>query len=401
MGASQSTIPSRYLRIWENLSAIESNKSRMEMLETLLTGPEYVQLAKQTGVYSSVLQWMASMKRGQIIDWPFRVVNMNRESAISKVPPQKRAMDILHESYAILDIDDSRALTHEILKTAYKRKAMTTHPDKGGTPEEFDKVTRAFLYIQEVLTKLIPITAQDGSDPRFTQPVTKEHAIKTHGAKQLEDRPPIALNPKKLDMNVFNKLFEENRLPDPQKDDGYGDWLKDNNLNTDLQGMPESKQQALRSKFNANVFHKTFEDETIKKKSTDSAVSKYRPPSELILNPDFGAELGADRPEQYTKAPAAYGIGYTDLKHAYGSGSTFSQEVQDVSLDGRPMNLEQAKREYGSAPRTLSTKEAAALQAMERAKEQAEETRRRRMAAQDVDAETFHDMMQKRMNIKK
>ena len=128
-------------------------------------------------------------------------------------------------------------------------------------------------------------------------------------------------------------------------------------------------------------------------------MSQYRPPAELILNPSFGVELGAGRPEQYTKPPASREIGYTDLKHAYGEGSTFSQELRDVSTEGRPKTLEEAKREYGSAPRALNTQESAAVQAFERARDVAEEQRRRRMAARDIDAEMAHSKIQRRLNI--
>jgi len=403
MGAQQSTINPRYIRIWTNLSTMQSAKTRIEMLETLLQGPEYVQTAKQVGLYAPLLKWMAAVKRGEYCPWPATErIATQPQTLLAAIPPPKRALDMLNESYNILEIDDSKPLTYEALKAAYKRKAIQTHPDKGGSPEAFDQVTRAYMYIHEILNKLIPKTAQDGSDPRFTQPVTKEAAMLARGikevapaqkgARRIEDQPPIALNPKKLDMNVFNKMFEENKLPDPEGDDGYGDWLKSN------PELNPSTHPNLRQKFNKDVFHKTFEEET-QKRAASQAVSKYKPPSELILNPSFGAELGSTRPDQYTKPPVSGGIGYTDLKHAYGDGSTFSQEIRDISLEGRPKTLEEAKREYGSNPRELTASESAAVQAFERAKEAAEEQRRRRMAANDVNAETFHARMQKRLNI--
>ena len=409
MGAGQSTIDPRYVRIWNNLSSIDAIHTRIQMLDTLLAGPEYVQIAKQTGIYAGLLQWLATSRRGEYAVWPRPILQKSEQTTIMRVPPQKRALDILNESYHILGIDDTKPLTQEALKIAYKRAAMVAHPDKGGSNEEFDAVTRAYLYIQEILNKLIPQTASDGSDPRFTAPVTKEAALKARGvmntekapkgAKTIEDRPPIALNPNKLDLNVFNKLFEENKLPDPEKEDGYGDWLKSNNIHNEA-GLSESMQKSLRSKFNSSVFHSTFEEDIHKKPSDDGTLSKYRPPSELVLNPNFGYELGADRPSQYTKPPASGGIGYTDLKHAYGSGSTFSQEVKDVSMDGRPKTLEQAKREYGSAPRNFSEEESLAVKAFERAREAAEEQRLKRLAAHDVNAESQHLRLKNRLNIK-
>lgn len=409
MGAAQSSIDPRYVRIWGNLSNIGSVKTRIEMLETLLVGREYVETAKQLGIYGPILQWIAKSRRGEYCAWPSPIVEAVPSNVLTRIPPPKRALDVLNESYAILGIDDTKPLTHEVLKAAYKRAAMVSHPDKGGSSEAFDAVTRAFLYIQDILTKLIPTTGKDGSDPRFTQPVTKESAMMARGVKntnvdpapkgaiRIEDQPPIALNPKKLDMNVFNKLFEENRLPDPDKDDGYGDWLKAN-ADDIPKGLSDSNQEMLRSKFNKDIFHKTFESD-VHKRSDGNTLTQYRPPSEITLNPDFGAELGSGRPEQYTKPPVAGGIGYTDLKHAYGDGSTFSQDIKDVSLEGRPKTLEQAKREYGSAPRALSANESAAVQAFERARELAEEQRRRRLAAHDVDSEAVHSRLQKRLNI--
>ena len=405
MGANQSSFDPRYVRIWENISTIRSPQARIKMIETLLAGPEYIQAAKVAGVYVGILQWVAATKRNEYFEWPsFEVVE--EKSTVMNIPPQKRAIDFLNESYDLLGIDDSKALTHETLKIAYKRAAIVAHPDKGGSSEKFDKITKAFLYIQDILTKLIPKTAQDGSDPRFKAPVTKEAAFQARGLlasgkpppKKVEDAPPIALNPKKLDMNVFNKLFEENKLMDPERDDGYGDWLQSNNVHN-VQGLSESSQRTLKAKFNSDVFHKTFEEESKKQTSQDSAVNKYRPPSELILNPDFGAELGAGRPDQYTKPPIAGGIGYTDLKFAYGEGSTFSQEVSDVSMEGRPKTLEQAKREYGSAPRSFTGEESAAAKAFEAAKVAAEEQRQRRLAARDVDTEQAHARLQRRLNL--
>ena len=418
------------------------------MLDTLFSVPEYVTVAKRMGLYAALLHWKAATQRGEYAAWPSgdtrfpsAEVAPRRTSPhvsagtataatgitgitgitgprlhiadpvartrpeepaqrqLARVAPPKRALDILNESYATLGIDDTKPLTHDALKQAYKRAALRNHPDKGGSPEQFDAVTKAFLYVQEVLNKLIPI---HDSDARFTAPVTMDSALRARGvtatapaprdAPKLEDRAPIALNPKKLDMAAFNKLFEENKLPDPDKDDGYGDWLKSQETS---RAIPPN---AMRGKYNADVFNRTFEDEA-KKISATVQLAKYVPPAEIILAPNFGSELGSDRPAQYTKAPVGSGIGYTDLKYAYGEGSTFSQGVAGITMDGRPKNLEEAKREYNSAPRALTAEEAAAVASFDRAKEHAEAQRRQRLAVHDVSAETAHERMKGRLMI--
>ena len=405
------------------------------MIETLFEGQEYVNTAKRMGLYGALLGWIAAQRRGEFYPWPYpqpqqtqappplRQISTQPQHAtpvmrihdsppntttLAKAPPPRRAMDYLHEAYQLLGIDDSKPLTHELLKSAYKRAAVKTHPDKGGSPELFDAVTRAFLYIQEILEKLIPKTGKDGKDVRFSVSVTPEEAMRARGinptaaadknAMKLEDAPPVALNPKKLDMNVFNKLFEENKLPDPDKDDGYGDWLKD-------QDNSRGTQAAMKGKYNADVFNRTFEEEAKRASAApQNQLSKYRPPSEMILAPGFGTELGAGRPEQYTKSTtaitgAAGGIGYTDLKYAYSEGSTFSQDIAGVSLDGRPKTMAEPERAYKSAPPSMSEEETRAVSMFTQAREAAEVQRQQRLAARDVDHSAAHARLKQRLMI--
>jgi len=404
------------------------------MIETLFEGQEYINSAKRMGLYAALLGWVAAQRRGEFYPWPqlqqvqappparqiptqpqhaTPVMRINdsppNTTTLAKAPPPRRAMDYLHEAYQLLGIDDSKPLTHEALKSAYKRAAVKTHPDKGGSPELFDAVTRAFLYIQEILEKLIPKTGKDGKDVRFSVSVTPEEAMKARGiihqtapadknAMKLEDAPPVALNPKKLDMNVFNKLFEENKLPDPDKDDGYGDWLKE-------QDNARGTQAAMKGKYNADVFNRTFEEEAKRSAAApQNQLSKYKPPSEMILAPGFGTELGAGRPEQYTKTNTAItgnagGIGYTDLKYAYSEGSTFSQDIAGVSLDGRPKTMAEAERAYKSAPGAMSEEEARAVSVFQQAREAAELQRQQRLASRDVDHSTAHARLKQRLMI--
>jgi curved DNA-binding protein CbpA len=332
-----------------------------------------------------------------------------KENTLATVPPPKRALDTLHESYRILKIDDTKPLTHESLRLAYKKAAAKAHPDRGGSAEEFDEVTRAFLYLEEVIHKLIPKGATDGDDPRFKQAVTKEAAIKAregpltkYDAEEAAHRmrehastasaasreePKIALNPKNLNMSVFNKLFEENRLPDPDQD-GYGDWLKSSGEDRRLQN-----ESQLRSKFNADIFNKTFAEQGITRGDV-AGLTKYQAPDAITHH--GGTELGAGRPSHYI-SPLGAKTGYTDLKFAYGEGSTFSQDVVGIKEEKR--TLDAMKRERESAPTPLTAEEQRMLDSIDRQKAAAEEERRRRLAVHDVAAEDVYAKMQRRLMI--
>lgn len=483
MGQGASSHDPRHVRIWQNLDSLTADKARLQMLDALMVGPEYVTAARRAGIYADLLGWVAATRRGEYYKWPTPYApasqraappmlpppqiprgtpasflpppTLTREvggskpqlqisefgmpapapfrpptarppapsklsaasNALATIPPPKRALDVLHESYFLLGIDDSKPLTHETLRSAYKRAAIKAHPDKGGKAEDFDAVNRAFLYLEEVLNKLLPKTAADGADPRFTMKVTPESALRARGdyvagstaaapegALRIEDAPQIALNPKKLDMTLFNKLFEENKLPDPDGD-GYGDWLKSSTGRNDMAAGGVKN-------ISKDTFNRVFEESARKATGGGAELGKFKAPEDLVLSPGFGTLIGADK-AQFTKATGSMsdgrGLAYTDLMHAYGDGATFSQEVADTgmlgyakeaALPGRARTMEDAEREYGTTPAAMSPEQAAAVAAIERARELAEAQRRQRVAARDIDAEAVHNRLKGRLLIK-
>lgn len=467
MGQTASSHDPRFVRAWETLEAMTTDTARLSALEMLLGSPEYINAAKRAGIYADLLAWSAAKKRGQHFAWPrpypsqapptvrgpppvqrpvvtamppapaltrappryappppantvvhqmqARPMAPTGSSDLARIPPPKRALDVLTESYLTLGLDDSKPLTHEALRAAYKKAAIKAHPDKGGSPEAFDDVNRAFLYIEEVLNKLLPKSPSEKADPRFTVAVNPESALRARGdyvpgstapappgSLAIEDAPQIALNPKKLDMNLFNKLFEENKLVDPDAD-GYGDWMKSSG----------GRNDGNMGKVSKDTFNRVFADNARRAVEDETTLSKYKPPSDLVLSPGFGTTIGGGRPEQYTKALGSMldgpGLAYTDLMHAYGAGSTFSQDVgnpellnlpKEAPLPGRARTMAEAEREYGGAPAAMTAEQAAAVRSFEMAREQAERARQQRAAARDVDAERAHDRLKGRLMIR-
>jgi hypothetical protein len=432
MGAAQSSFDARHVRIWHNLMAMESTSARMTMLNTLLNGQEYVAAAKRAGLYAGLLQWVGAQRRGEYCAWPIlghqiplpllaqaplpiqqqqQQQQQQTRTDLVNIPPQKRALDALHDAYDKLGIDDSKPLTHEALRTAYKKAAAKAHPDKGGSAKAFDTITRAFTYIEEVLNKLAPkattysqqqqnqnqIQNQNQQklplmDNRITR-IAETPSKPMPAIAAIADIAPITLNPKKLDMAMFNKMFEQSKLPNPDEDDGYGTWLK----SEDVRETSSKSSDALRSKYNADVFNKMFDEDA--RRGSQQQQQQQHVPKDMLMAPGFGAELGSDRPSQYTQIVGAGGIGYTDLKYAYGEGSTFSQQVADINLEGRPKTLEQAKLEYGSAPKPMTAQQLAAEEAYTKSREFAEQQRQMRMSSRDAEAEALHARLKNRISI--
>jgi hypothetical protein len=422
-------IPSHHQRIWNELSKIENESMKLKMLETLLIAPEYVASFKKMNLHSDLLAWVTAIKRGSWAEWPVYIPpaksipapGPNSTSLVNA--PTRKAIDYLNEAYDLLGISDGEPLNLEMLKAAYKRKSLILHPDKGGDPVQFDALTKAYLYLQEVYNKLIPKAGRDHAD---STPVTMEAArarrvdntiqvydeegddislvihdpkavkqkkVSVPSPKPVQDNRPISINPKQLDMNVFNQLFEQNKLPDPEKDDGYGDWLssQEESIKRNSKGM--------RGKFSIDVFNKTFEDDARTQaqndKKTQNQVTNYNNPDALLLTPN-AVVLGGEKPSEYT-APAGSALHYTDLKAAYSTRMTFSQEVKDVKFNDK--SFAQAKAERENNPGPASEEEMRHMAEVTQRAEAAEKMRKMRLAANDTDAGAYHDKIKSRLLI--
>ena len=455
--------PSNHVRIWGELSNIKNDETRLAMVEKLLIAPEYVNSLKQTGLYSGVLTWAAVIKRGQRADWPVyaspasgprdaaRIVpnSANRlpspaynpppspgggnANAIINAPPARKAIDYLHESYELLGLSDDVPLTVDALKAAYKKRALAVHPDKkGGNAELFDAVTKSYLFLQEVITKLVPknamtangdkakvtmeaavkyrndpsvpvyddglnvnnpgiaVVVRDMNTPEYAPPPVSPKVQKTGGGGGgMPPGPPITLNPKNLDMNVFNQIFEQNRMADAEKDDGYGDWLK----SSENSGKTPSK---MGGKFSVDVFNKLFEDEAKSlPQNKQNGLTNYNNPDAMILSPT-AVVLGGDKPSEYT-APAGAGLQFTDLKAAYSTRTTFSQEVSHVPIASKTFSQAKAEREKDPGP--ASVEEMRQIEAMKHRAEMEERARQMRAAAFDTNAGSYHDRLKQRLYI--
>jgi hypothetical protein len=405
MGAgSSSTLDARYIRIWNNLNAIQAIDSRAKMLDKLIHTPEIAEVAKTAGVYAPLVIWLNNYNNGKIYKWPETTSSVTSDAITGQTPKQiaskkLQPIDVLNDSYKLLGLDSNKPISLDELKNVYKRIAVKVHPDKGGSPEQFDAVTKAYLYIQDVLKILIPMDVKTDN----VKPVTMDDAIRVRNKlfddmPELRDETPqqIAINPKKMDMNVFNKMFEEFKISDPVTDAGYGEWLKSSENTRAL------THNALNGEFNKDVFNNAFVQDARRVGTSDkSALSAYNPPSDIILSYGFGTELVHTGPVKFTQSAGSVigvnGLGYTDLKDAYGDCATFTQDVADIEVKER--NFKDYKQAYEKAPDALSEKELEALKAYEAAKKYESEQKALRLAARDVDIKRQYTTMKSRLLI--
>jgi hypothetical protein len=416
MGASSS-------RIWSEICGIQSDDVRARVLQTVIMSPEHVADARGRGVYGTVLHWLSGYRGGSGVAFPYDAHGQPRAQVGIPVPtlqvhdvdtiqhvggnerwshmyapaqqkpiasalvttPATRARDEFHQSLDLLSIADDEVITPDRLKQAFKRTALQVHPDKGGSKEQFDAVRKAFQYVLKVLQRVNPAFIIKDDD-RLTGAVTQERAAehRKKGEVTVAKEPPVALSAKKLDVSMFNRLFEENRMPDASRDTGYGDWLKSKEPAVD---------ERLKGKAGLDNFESVYREKVAR---GEMSIQKYVAPEYLVaqggtvidgMTDNFTSDFGSD-------------MQFTDLKDAYTRGATIYQEVADVKVRERSVrSLKEAERMREEDMANVDPTESARFAAAEAAIKERMEKQRMRIAQQDVASEAWFDQMRGRLYV--
>jgi curved DNA-binding protein CbpA len=442
MGNQASAVDPTHIRIYSNIIQIHDPMKRVQMIQTCFTSMEYINSAKRAGVYSYLLHYVSTVQTGgtpsllpgeqQAIPpsqpsiprsmqsnfthssgigatHPSMINAPNASTYIQSAParpsanqysqkqqivvhsdhtpswkvvtdtPKQKAISYFASCLEVLGIQEEVTLTEEALKKAYKKMAIKAHPDKGGSEEYFEAVTRAYAYLSEILRYM------KGGRKEVSSTVnapTNIHNQRDQDAKQWEySGDPVRLNAKNLDMNAFNKLFEQTHMPDPDSD-GYGDWLKGN----------ESRDNGpkFKGEFNRDVFNRMFDEEAKKAQRSGNQLIIHPGEMALTLNPMSGVDLVGERPNSYTAAPNSK-FQFTDLRGAYTSESTISDKVSNVQVTER--NLEQYRASREKAPDPFSQTELHGIREFEQRQKQLDEMRERKRAEMSVRNQQYFDRM--------
>ena len=263
--------------------------------------------------------------------------------------------------------------------------ALKAHPDKGGSEEYFEAVTRAYAYLSEILKHMRG--GRKEANGRVEAP-TSLSTSRDAEAEKWKHVEPVRLNAKNLDMNAFNKLFEQTHIPDPDSD-GYGDWLKAEDSRSSSSGPKFSGQ------FNRDVFNRMFDDEARKNQRASNSLIVHPGEMALTLNPNSGVSFTGERVESYTAATGSK-FQFTDLRGAYTSESTISDKVANVQVGERNLEQYRAAREKGPDPFTQS--ELHSIRDFENRQKQQDDMRERQRAEMAVRNQKYFDNM-KRMVI--
>jgi curved DNA-binding protein CbpA len=430
-GVSIEAFDKAHVRIYTNILQLKNPHLRVQMIQTCLAGPEYIQTAKRSGVYSYLLNYISTVQSGgnppslpgegsvglqqsqqqqqQQQQVPRTLMNQFQNPIVFPKPEIQSTRDRTHtqiQNYQekptnswtqvaqssqqkmvsyfascleVLGIQDEIALTEESLKKAYKRASLKAHPDKGGSEEQFEAITRAFAYLTEILKRIQGGRTGALKEVEAPSQLTSGRAEESKAWQHIE---PVKLNPKNLNMKAFNDMFEKTHMQDPDSN-GYGDWLKDE--------MTDKASPKFSGKFNRDVFNKMFDDEARKQGSSRPQNQLVHPAAmALTLAPTMGLELGRTAPDSFTPAPNSKER-FSDLKDAYSREATISDKVSNVRMESRNIDSYRASRE--KAPEPLSHQEQEALAQAEKEIAQRETHRQRRAAGQGILEQQYFERM--------
>ena len=202
--------------------------------------------------------------------------------------------------YQILGID--KQFNEVSLKKAYLKKAMKTHPDRGGSAEEFQKVSIAYTLL---LKKLNDIKNNHShNDLRDNS--------KGYMSEQKQDSRVNVNMSENFDVNLFNKVYSENKINTPF-DDGYGNWMSSNAIED------KSQKKLFDGKFNKNLFNHEFEKyKKDQQQKHGSQLVRYDNPNEDISfrGKDSLSVLGQNKVNDFS-GDTGSGLGFRDYKDAF------------------------------------------------------------------------------------
>ncbi len=255
------------------------------------------------------------------------------------------------------------------LKLAYRKKAIQTHPDKGGNPELFDEVTKAYFCLLEKLKN-------KEDDKQYLD--LKNNSKNYIESQSSSNKQNINLSKEKFNLNEFNKVFEENKIADPT-DIGYDEWLKDDK-------NVKEPPKVFSKKFNIDVFNSTFENWKDEDENLHREIVLRDEPKALVsFNGKTGfSELGVDRVDDFSNTER--GLGYTDLKQAYSKNGIINTKAI------KPRESYRSIQEYEKARANINytmSEEDIRKEAIRKKREQ-EEEERRVMRVQQRDNQAFN-----------
>ena len=273
-----------------------------------------------------------------------------------------------YDPYSILGLEEG--CDKNELKKQYKKMAMKYHPDRnnGKTDNEFKLITQSYLYILKKIEEKTKYQRKINRDVEYTQYDTSDVN---------EQRENIYLDKDNFNVDNFNKIFEQYRIPTAY-DDGYkGIMSGESGEREDAHKLIEGNTNNIfSSDFNIDIFNKTFNNT---KTRSETKIIKYEEPQAINSGSVGYSELGISKVDNY--GVKNDGLGYTDYKIAHQEENTLI-DVDSVEVKSFK-TINELKAHRSKITHTMTPQERQMYEARNREAEQREQQRLATMEDQD------------------
>jgi len=317
--------------------------------------------------------------------WMDSSIQMASPFATDNQQPQQETAHSLYEQiihsehfnpFEILGVSADCSDLRKVKKN-YKKKLLKYHPDKNkGNTLKYDVITHAYSLIEKHIKNTFPSETKRGFELRQ------------------ESASFIEIQPKKKNINMgddfnvetFNSLYEQYRMPDKQRDRGYGEWLQ------------QKKTTDAPKVVNMSNFDKKFEKRKrkITSRKKNSIIIHKDPEANTIETSLRFSDIDPTNKSKYTTTATKH---CTDIKDAYSE----DKAVIDVGMDHnsiiqkRQRSINALKQKRANIQHSLSEEDAIKIQLANERKLKKEKKRLRRIREQDQRIHEHYNKIHKLM----
>ena len=319
-------------------------------------------IRRQQEQINSLYKYNMSMNSNS--NTPINIILQKQQHEKDKNEQMKALPSGKLDPYKILGLPKN--FDEKMLKKAYLKAAMVSHPDRGGTEDKFQQVSIAYALLQKKLKSTSEVQLDHNElKKKAEQDISLQNSQQLRNVNMRED----------FDINVFNKIYQENKIKDVY-DSGYGDWMSNNPV------QDKKQTRMFQSGFNKDMFNSEFENYKRENRKKSNSVVEYKEPEERMsmTNQDSLMLLGRGKISDFSGE--ANSIQYTDYKKAFTDGSTLI-DVNSVSVDGRASSMKSIEQQRSNISYTLSEADARRVRERELLQEREENKRVQRLNMYD------------------